>query len=541
MQTTVHFATQQTRNNYVKTMTRLERAIATGRFLALSLRKRRQLWQRLLRYSRQLGRAIKPSLAAAMLTMGVFMTAPVNAQTVVQRTGVDNPLNGKSVPGESKPAFADLDGDADVDMMVGQSYANNVYFIRTSGAPVTFGAGSQFSFEVLENASPTFFDYDNDGDMDLFTGTFNGAIAMNPYVGGVAGTTCNPKNSSLSAYSYYSTPTCTITGHTNPLAGITVGNNATPAFVDIDNDGDMDLFIGNSLGVITYYKNTGTLGSPVFSLQSGASNPFNGVDVGNYAAPAFADIDGDGDKDALIGAGDGTLKYYKNTGTAAAPVFTLQSGAADIFSTIDVGNNAAPTFTDLDGDTDRDLVLGDQNGNLYYYEITGVLLPVVWKEFSVQQQGSAVRLQWATQQEQQTKDFVVQHSTDGTNWTNIATVKSAGNSLTAKQYQYLHATAAAGINYYRLLQRDLDNTTATSVVRNIRLQGALAGFAASVQGNQLLLQVREPMELSLLNAQGVILRKGRFATGYQQLDLSQYPAGVYFVHGKGHSTRIVRQ
>lgn len=541
MQTTVHFATQQTRNNYVKTMTRLERAIATGRFLALSLRKRRQLWQRLLRYSRQLGRAIKPSLAAAMLTMGVAMTAPANAQTVVQRTGGDNPLTGKNVSGASKPAFADMDGDADVDMMVGQYYANNTYFIRTGSAPAVFDNGLVFSYEVLEFASPAFFDYDNDGDMDLFTGTFSGNIAMNPYVGGPVPTACLPTNSPLSAYSYYSIPTCTITGHTNPLVGIDVGDYATPAFVDIDNDGDMDLFIGNAAGVIAYYKNTGTLGAPVFTLQSGASNPFNGVDVGDYAAPAFADIDGDGDKDALIGAGDGTLKYYKNTGTAAAPVFTLQSGAADIFSTIDVGNNAAPTFTDLDGDTDRDLVLGDQNGNLYYYEITGVLLPVVWKEFSVQQQGSAVRLQWATQQEQQTKDFVVQHSTDGTNWTNIATVKAAGNSVTAKQYQYLHATAAAGINYYRLLQRDLDNTTATSVVRNIRLQGALAGFAASVQGNQLLLQVREPMELRLLNAQGALLRKGQFTSGNHLLDLSQYPAGVYFVHGQGQTSRIVKQ
>ncbi|WP_416441150.1 FG-GAP-like repeat-containing protein [Phnomibacter sp. MR] len=542
MQPTVHFATQQTRNNYVKTTTRIERAIATGRFLALSLRKRRQLWQRLVRYSRQLGRAIKPSLAAAMLTLGVAMTAPANAQTVVQRTGGDNPLSGKNVGGGySKPAFADMDGDADTDMMVGQYYANNTYFLRTGSAPTVFANGVGFSGEALEYASPAFFDYDNDGDMDLFTGIGNGTIVLNPYVGGVAVTSCNPKNSSLSAYSFYSIPSCTITGHSNPLLSVNVGLRATPTFVDIDNDGDMDLFVGNGAGSIAYYKNTGTPGAPVFTVQSGASNPFDGVDVGADAAPAFADIDGDGDQDAVIGAGDGTLKYYKNTGTTSAAVFVLQSGAANIFSAIDVGNNAAPAFTDLDGDTDRDLVLGDQNGGISYYEITGVLLPVVWKDFSVQQQGSGVLLQWATQQEQQTKDFVAQHSTDGVNWTNIGTVKAAGNSVSAKQYQYLHATAAAGINYYRLLQRDLDNKASTSVVRNIRLQGALAGFTASVQGNQLLLQVREPMELSLLNAQGAVLRKIRFATGYHQLDMSQYPAGVYFVLGNGQTSRIVRQ
>jgi hypothetical protein len=62
-----------------------------------------------------------------------------------------------------------------------------------------------------------------------------------------------------------------------------------------------------------------------FNEQTGTANPFNGIDVGLSSAPTFADIDGDGDLDAVVGAGDGSLKYYKNTGTATNPIYTEQT------------------------------------------------------------------------------------------------------------------------------------------------------------------------------------------------------------------------
>lgn len=536
MQTTVHFATQQTRNNYVKTMTRLERAIATGRFLALSLRKRRQLWQRLVRYSRQLGRAIKPSLAAAMLTMGVCTAGQLQAQTFTLRTGAANPINAVS-DYESAVHFADLDNDGDKDMVFGASWGTIKLFNNTGTAtsPV-FSSGTAITDWTASYLRPVLVDIDNDGDEDMFVSEAQGRIFYFPNLG----TASSPN------FPVQPIDNVPIGGYSNPFGGIDVGDFAFISFADIDGDGDQDAFIGSGLDAafVKYFRNDGTATSPVFVEQTGANNPLNAVTdaTGSLKKIAIGDMDGDGDLDALIGNQAGTLQYFRNTGTATNPVFAELTGANNPANAIDVDNDSAPELVDIDNDGDLDLFVG----NLYeptvrYYENTATILPVVWKEFSVQQQGSAVRLQWATQQEQQTKDFVVQHSTDGTNWTNIGTVKAAGNSASARQYQYLHATAAAGINYYRLLQRDLDNKASTSVVRNIRLQGALAGFAASVQGNQLLLQVREPMELRLLNAQGAMLRKGQFASGNHLLDLSQYPAGVYFVHGQGQTTRIVKQ
>ena len=84
-----------------------------------------------------------------------------------------------------------------------------------------------------------------------------------------------------------------------------------PVFVDIDNDGDMDAFIGEDDGIIIYYKNTGSPTSAIFSLQSGTSNPLDG-DVGGYSKPTFTDIDNDGDMDAFIGTGNGTVLFIEN-------------------------------------------------------------------------------------------------------------------------------------------------------------------------------------------------------------------------------------
>ncbi|MBX9256370.1 VCBS repeat-containing protein, partial [Desmonostoc muscorum CCALA 125] len=97
---------------------------------------------------------------------------------------------------------------------------------------------------------------------------------------------------------------------TNPFGLTDVGTYAAPTFADIDNDGDLDAFVGNGDGNTNFYRNTGTATAPSFTLE--ATNPFGLTNVVNYAVPTLADIDDDGDLDAFVGNVDGNTNFYRN-------------------------------------------------------------------------------------------------------------------------------------------------------------------------------------------------------------------------------------
>ena len=128
----------------------------------------------------------------------------------------------------------------------------------------------------------------------------------------------------------------------------------------MDGDGDYDLLIGEYYGVSYAYENTGISSGPVWTAKPGWKTP----GVGSSAAPAFADLDGDGDYDLLIGEYYGVSYAYENTGISSGPVWTAKPG----WKTPGVGSSAAPAFADLDGDGDYDLLIGDGGNVLHAYE-----------------------------------------------------------------------------------------------------------------------------------------------------------------------------
>nr|WP_308239848.1 FG-GAP-like repeat-containing protein [Azospirillum argentinense] len=88
-----------------------------------------------------------------------------------------------------------------------------------------------------------------------------------------------------------------------------VAGQATPVFVDIDGDGDLDALIGDVNGGLTLYRNVGTSGWPSFTHAG--TNPFGLSNVGGWSSPAFADLDGDGDLDVVIGNSGSMVVYLQ--------------------------------------------------------------------------------------------------------------------------------------------------------------------------------------------------------------------------------------
>jgi len=62
--------------------------------------------------------------------------------------------------------------------------------------------------------------------------------------------------------------------------------------------------------VFNYFENTGTANSPAFAVVSGPGNPLDTFDVGSYSAPAFADLDDDGNVDLFSGEWSGRIMYF---------------------------------------------------------------------------------------------------------------------------------------------------------------------------------------------------------------------------------------
>ena len=290
-----------------------------------------------------LGGAYNPNRTSADNFYFLEQTAPGTFEERSRRF-----LNGVDVGNESIPVFIDLDDDGDLDLLlankIDQSNSRTSYIYRFdnvgSATDPSFRAVGRLELPNNYHYHPAFGDLDGDGDADIVLGSWNDEVAYYRN----DGTSASPN----------------FVMETDELLKITRGSNTTPALVDIDADGDLDLFIGEASGTINYYRNDGTASEPAFTL---VSDRYLEIDVGRRSFPAFVDLDRDGDYDMVIGNERGDLLVYLNQGTASEPNFV-----EDMPIPVDVPAYSAPAFVDIDADGDIDLFVGGLGGGLFFYE-----------------------------------------------------------------------------------------------------------------------------------------------------------------------------
>ncbi|MBK7949378.1 MAG: VCBS repeat-containing protein [Deltaproteobacteria bacterium] len=269
------------------------------------------------------------------------------------------------LPTAFTPTIADLDSNGLLDLVVraepaaGTSFA----FYRNGGTPgepvFSLVTGSQNPFEGLPGAiagevtAPQFVDLDADGDLDLVAADPSNTPADLLYFENTGGPS-SPRFLER-------------TGAASPFALPVATTDPSPAFGDLDTDGDLDLVIGRVDGSLGFYENTGSAIAPAFIERAGPSNPLRLLSTASRSTPVLSDLEGDGDLDLVSGSGDGTFSYFENTGTAVAPAFMARTGESDPFRGIDLGEDSHPTLGDLDADGDPDLLASQASGRLAYY------------------------------------------------------------------------------------------------------------------------------------------------------------------------------
>ncbi|GIV59632.1 MAG: hypothetical protein KatS3mg043_0721 [Rhodothermaceae bacterium] len=250
---------------------------------------------------------------------------------------------------ESIPAFADLDADGDLDLLLANKIAPGgfdsaeMYFFENTGTPQApaFRQRGTLPLHTAYHYAPALGDLDGDGDLDLLVGTWTrGKVAFYRNDG-------TPQQPDFVLVS-------------DEYLRLTRGSNATPALADLDADGDLDLLVGEFSGTINFYRNDGTPQQPDFVL---VSDEYLGIDVGQRSFPVLHDLDGDGDLDLIIGSEAEGLVVYRNDGSPHAPAFVRDETPFPF----EVPFLATPAFVDLDGDGDADFVSGGTGGGLIYY------------------------------------------------------------------------------------------------------------------------------------------------------------------------------
>ncbi len=279
------------------------------------------------------------------------------------------------------------------------SREHNVNFLSSyqNGGNKNFTAAI-FGLENISieyDAAPAFVDYDKDEDYDLITGSLDGKLVSYENIGTNSKPVFRETNWSNIDWKPEEVPTVRIGTryyNTVSLSSLDVGARSVPEFADLDNDSLIDMVIGDTHGRLRSFKsvivernviNTATGRNELLKKRAWVEYDFNlsKVDQVLRAVPRFADLDGDGDPDLIVGNQFGKLVGYENTGNASDPDWAHKDFN---LSGIDAGANAAPAFGDIDLDGDPDLIVGNRSG-ISIYENTGNRTDLIWQktEFSL--------------------------------------------------------------------------------------------------------------------------------------------------------------
>lgn len=161
-------------------------------------------------------------------------------------------------------------------------------------------------------------------------------------------------------------------------------------------------------------------------------------------------------------------------------------------------------------------------------------LPVTLVRFTATPGPSSVTLQWATSNEANSDQFILERSADGMHFEALSSIPAAGTSSVEKEYAYTDLQPLPGKNYYRLRQIDFDGSTTFSpvVAASIRKSGLMT-LAPTPATESIQIQLEQPAATDgtyqIFDLNGRLLQSGdiQAETRGKALNISTLPEGAY--------------
>ena len=292
-----------------------------------------------------------------------------------------------------------------------------------------------------------------------------------------------------------------------------------PALADLDDDGDLDLYLGKADGTIAEYKN---VGGPTAAAFSFITHSYANINVSSFSAPYFYDMNNDGKQDLLLGSYNGNVSYFENQGTTNAASFTLVD---DTLGGVRVNQLIRQSILGPGGFRDT-----------FVYEYFGYSVPrvVEWndgsKSLAVGGSQGVVRL--FTIEEDLTKDFVedkdyMKMAFGGGDYTHDwgsrvypATADLNGDSIS----DILVGNSRGGVNYLQGLAKDVDNVSIYQPLPSYSFSPNPTGGAITIETS-----TAGKLQYSILDVKGKILAEGYTYSGKQFSLDAHLSNGIYFL------------
>tara|TARA_B100000508_G_scaffold138385_1_gene134344 strand:- start:26187 stop:28427 length:2241 start_codon:yes stop_codon:yes gene_type:complete len=329
---------------------------------------------------------------------GKFMESNLDNSVILNATDgtcgsptISNPQKYLRHAGSSLLSL-DLNDDNVMDLILGDVAHNNLVGLINGGtAPNQNSAMVSADENYPSNTTPT--------DLPIFPAPFFVDVDHDDVKDLVVGTNANGGSANRKSIWYYknigtnSQPNFTyIQEDFLQDQMIENGKGSIPVLIDLNNDGLKDLLISSNFRYldpldkicqIQYYQNTGSANQPEYSFVSDDWLSLSGEGYGLRMHPTFGDVDGDGDKDMFLGTEDGVIHFYERTGNGPND-FTLsqlnitddQGGQINVFS------YASPQLFDLNNDGLLDLIIGKRTAGISYYENIGTTNSPSWQLIS---------------------------------------------------------------------------------------------------------------------------------------------------------------